>query len=80
MRNKNHNVVIMDGTNKNVVKDIMHRMRYVLGGRGIQISHLDEEHPNMIVLAYRGSTIESWDVEEEVNLKYPALCSFDAAV
>lgn len=79
---KLHNVVVMDGSNKDTVKRIERMISEMIPKRHVHIrkTGLDMDHPTMIVLQYAASIWEQSDIKHRIETDYPALCNYDVAV
>lgn len=78
-----HNLVIMDGSNKEKVVTIMSKIGDIIGKRKscvVKVSRLDENHPTMILIEYATGIINHSKLKKELDKRYPGLCIYDVAV
>lgn len=81
--NRNHNLVIMDGTNQQDVWSIIAKVGNAVpkGKSGImKLNSLDEWHPNIYVLTYKIGIMQNLRLQKAIDRKYPGLCCYDVAV
>ncbi len=78
--NKNHNFVVMDGTDKKKVWTIIANLTDVLGQTVVNVRPLDEKHQSMIVIKYKTGFLKQQKLRRMLEQKYPGLCSYDVAV
>lgn len=81
---KTRNLVVMDGSSKMVLNEIIDMIMDVnqksYGQCGIRCRKLDKDHPTMMVVLFN-TTNELFDkLREKIEEKFPALCTFDAVV
>ena len=81
--NRNHNLVIMDGTNQQDLWSIVAKVGNAVskGKSGImELNSLDKQHPNIYVLTYTAGLIENLKLQKVIDKNYPGLCCYDVAV
>lgn len=80
---RNHNLVVMDGTNQNSLWSIIAKVGEVVpkGKSGMmKLKSLDEQHPDIYVLTYKTGLMQNLKLQKEIDEIYPGLCCYDVAV
>lgn len=79
-----HNVVIMDGSDKENVFTIMAMVSNIIEKEGketfVGMSHLDDNHPTMVVIKYTSGKDNHSEIKKALDKQYPGLCIYDVAV
>ena len=86
--NKKRNFVVMDGSDKNFVREIIGNCEMCIGRprfnilkkifRQIRYRSLDKDHPTMLVFTIK-SNYADWDLlRKNLTMNYPAQVVFDA--
>ena len=74
---KKRNIVVGDGTNYRTLNEIIGLVR-MYKGRKCEMHVLDNDHPSIKVITFRGMTDESYShLRMNLEVNYPALCSFN---
>lgn len=79
---RKRNVVVMDGSNKEVLNEVIGLFGVVAYPNGGKFTHrpLDENHPNMIVIEAKLRKNEFENARQILEEIYPGLCIYDVAV
>lgn len=74
--------VIMDGSNRSIVKDIIDTVDLITGNRHGQskVRALDSDHPTMKVVETITNDGTYAIIKEAIEVGYPGLCVFNAVV
>lgn len=79
---KKHNIVVMDGSDRFVMNNIVRVVgmcAYPHGGN-FDYHKLDEAHPNMMIVKFKANTKQFNRIMVILDTIYPALCNYDVAV
>ena len=81
MRKEKRNVVIMDGSRKELVNDIKSIVEMFTGRRRwfnrIRPKKLDKKHPTMIVMEFKMNSDDFECLKRLLEREHPAQCSYD---
>ena len=80
-KGEKRNVVIMDGTNKKVVKDIVSIIEMLTGRmrwfNKIRPKKIDRQHPNMLAIKFRMTESDFGYLQRLLDKEHPAQCAYD---
>ena len=74
---KNHTTVIMDGSNREVVNDILNAMDVFVGCEHVECKPLDSKHPTMMVVETTADEFTYGIAQNVIENLYPGLCVFN---
>lgn len=75
-----HSIIVMDGTNQEVlkkIKSIIEEYTIIHDGE-LQFAMLDKEFPTMLMVSFKTDSIEFGNIRRRIDYDYPGLCVFDA--
>ncbi len=80
---KQHKVIVMDGTNKKSLGEIIGIIGMLAYGNGrgrFTYRQLDEQHPSIYVVEFKSNLNEFSNIIDLLDERHPGLCIYDVAV
>ena len=79
---KQYNVVVMDGTYNDVLKHIAMMIDDITGQEfgNVTCRPLDGMHQSIVIMRFKARSRKFKLIQEMIDIRYPALCIFNAPI